>query len=75
MMKRGQAEEAKAEGGEAAAHGGGGHGNAAGPKKAISFVELREMIINLSPEPGQDKGKFAKFRVSLEMKDPKWRRR
>ncbi len=73
MMKRGQGDEAKAEGSEAAAsaHGGGGHGNAAAPKKAIAFVDLREMIINLSPDAGQDKGKFAKFRVSLEVKDAK----
>ncbi len=44
---------------------------AAEAKKQIAFIELREMIINLSPDAGQDKGKFAKLRVSLEMKDPK----
>jgi flagellar FliL protein len=75
LMKGGSGDEAKAEGGhgEAAAHGsshGGGHGG--GPeKKSVAYVELREMVINLSPEPGQDKGRFAKLRVSLELKDPK----
>jgi flagellar protein FliL len=73
MMKGGHADE-KAEGGhgEAAAHGASGHGSAGGgEKKAIAFLELREMIINLSPDPGQDKGRFAKFRVALEMRDAK----
>ncbi|WP_342164795.1 flagellar basal body-associated protein FliL [Methylobacterium sp. SD21] len=56
---------------QASSHGGGGHGGGSEAKKQIAFIELREMIINLSPDAGQDKGKFAKLRVSLEMKDPK----
>lgn len=76
LMKGGHGDEAKdgAVAAEASGHGGGGHGgHGGGPdgKKQIAFIELREMIINLSPEAGQDKGKFAKLRVSLEMKDPK----
>ncbi|GJE38794.1 flagellar basal body-associated protein FliL [Methylobacterium persicinum] len=78
LMKGGHGDDSKAEGGEVAAegsaHGGGGHGGGKGGaegKKQVAFVELREMIITLSPDPGQDKGKFAKIRVALELKDPK----
>ncbi len=58
---------------EASSHGGGqGGGHGGGPeKKSVAFLELREMVINLSPDPGQERGKFAKFRVTLEMRDPK----
>lgn len=52
--------------------GGGGHGEAApagDPKKQVVFLDLREMILNLSPESAQDKGKLAKLRVALELKD------
>lgn len=74
LMKGGHGEDGKGEGGQVAAESsshGGGHGGGAEGKKAVAFVELREMIINLSPDAGQDKGKFAKLRVSLEVKDPK----
>ena len=75
LMKGGHGDEAKdgAQTAEASSHDGGHGGHGGGPeaKKQIAFVELREMIINLSPDAGQDKGKFAKLRVSLEMKDPK----
>ncbi len=60
--------EASGEGAHGGGHGG-GHGGA--EKKSIAFLELREMVINLSPDPGQDKGKYAKLRVTLEIKDPK----
>jgi flagellar FliL protein len=72
LMKGGHGDE-KGEGGhgEAAAHDS-SHGTGTGePKKTVAFLELREMVINLSPDPGQDKGRFAKFRVTLEMRDPK----
>ncbi|MCJ2119791.1 flagellar basal body-associated protein FliL [Methylobacterium sp. J-001] len=65
-----------AEGKEAAAGGGhgGGHGDAAkgvGPdgKRPIVFVELREMLLNLSPDMPQEKAKYAKLRLALELKD------
>lgn len=73
LMKGGHGDEGKAEGGEAAAHGssqGGGHGGG-DAKKQITFLELREMIINLSADAGQDKAKFAKLRIALELKDQK----
>ncbi|MCJ2024831.1 flagellar basal body-associated protein FliL [Methylobacterium sp. J-067] len=74
FLMKGGSSEAKAgdTAAQASSHGGGGHGGGgAEAKKQIAFIELREMIINLSPDAGQDKGKFAKLRVSLEMKDPK----
>lgn len=75
LMKGGSSEAKDGDGAaQASSHGGGGHGGHGGgseAKKQIAFIELREMIINLSPDAGQDKGKFAKLRVSLEMKDPK----
>lgn len=75
FLKGGRGDEAKGEVAEAGSHGpshGGGHGGG-GPegKKQIAFFDLREMIINLSPDAGQEKGKFAKLRVTLEMKDAK----
>ncbi|MEE7502157.1 flagellar basal body-associated protein FliL [Methylobacterium sp. C33D] len=64
--------------GKEAAQGGGhggGHGDAkgAGPdgKKPVVFVDVREMLLNLSPELPQDKAKYAKVRISLELKDAK----
>lgn len=73
LMKGGSSEAKEGDtAAQASSHGGGGHGGGgAEAKKQIAFIELREMIINLSPDAGQDKGKFAKLRVSLEMKDPK----
>jgi len=75
LMKGGGGEAKDGDGAaQASSHGDGGHGGHGGgaeAKKQIAFIELREMIINLSPDAGQDKGKFAKLRVSLEMKDPK----
>ncbi|MCJ2128515.1 flagellar basal body-associated protein FliL [Methylobacterium sp. E-045] len=40
-------------------------------KKPLVFLEVREMTINLSNEPGQDKQRTAKVKVSLELKDAK----
>ncbi|GEO99743.1 flagellar basal body-associated protein FliL [Methylobacterium haplocladii] len=50
------------------AHGGGGHGEA-GPKMGVAFLEVRDLIVNLTPEPGQQKGGFLKLKVALELKD------
>ena len=38
-------------------------------KKPSVFLDVREMVMNLSPEAGSDKGKFAKLRIALELKD------
>lgn len=54
--------------------GGPKHGEAhaaAEAKKPISFVDVSEMIVNLASEPGQDRQRFLKLRVALEVKDPK----
>jgi flagellar FliL protein len=40
-------------------------------KKPISFVDLREMTVNLAAEPNADRQRFLKFRVALEVGDPK----
>lgn len=65
------------DGQEAASDGhGGGHGGdskGGGPdgKKPVVFVDVREMLLNLSPDLPQDKAKYAKVRVSLELRDAK----
>jgi flagellar FliL protein len=40
-------------------------------KKPVSFVDLREMTVNLAPEPNQERQQFLKFRVALEVGDSK----
>ena len=41
-----------------------------GAKKPVTFVDIREMMINLAPEPNQERTRFLKFKVSLEVGDP-----
>ncbi|MEL6063967.1 MULTISPECIES: flagellar basal body-associated protein FliL [unclassified Methylobacterium] len=67
------------DGAEASAGGhGGGHGGAHGDaatgpdgKRPVVFVDVREMLLNLSPDLPQDKTKYAKVRLALELKDAK----
>ena len=40
-------------------------------KKPVGFIEMREMTVNLAPDSVQDRVKLLKFKVSLEVKDPK----
>ncbi|NNM71635.1 flagellar basal body-associated protein FliL [Enterovirga aerilata] len=40
-------------------------------KKPVAFVDVREMTVNLAAEPNQDRPRFLKFKVALEVKDPK----
>ncbi|MEE7476780.1 flagellar basal body-associated protein FliL [Methylobacterium hispanicum] len=42
-------------------------------QKPVVFLDMREMMLNLSPEagPGQDRAKYAKLRITLELKDAK----
>ncbi|MET3412386.1 flagellar basal body-associated protein FliL [Methylobacterium sp. 1030] len=74
LMMRGGGQGDGKEAAQGGGHGG-GHGDAkgAGPdaKKAVVFVDVREMLLNLSPELPQDKAKYAKVRISLELKDAK----
>jgi flagellar FliL protein len=69
MMGRGGG---NGEGKEAADGGhGGGHGAAPDGKKQVVFLDVRELLLNLSPDMPQDKTKYAKVRLSLELKDAK----
>jgi flagellar FliL protein len=54
---------------KAAAHAEGDHAEEV--KKPVVFLDVREMILNLTPELGQDKARFAKLRIALELKDAK----
>lgn len=70
MMKKPAAasgEQADAHGAPAA-EGGGGHG-AAAPKMGVAFLEVRDLVVNLTPEPGQSKGGYLKLKVALELKN------
>lgn len=40
-------------------------------KKPVAFVDIREMIVNLAPEPNQERPRLLKFKVALEVGDPK----
>jgi flagellar FliL protein len=40
-------------------------------KKPIGFIDMREMTVNLAPDSSQDRTRLLKFKVSLEVKDPK----
>ena len=40
-------------------------------KKPVGFIEMREMTVNLAPDSAQDRMRLLKFKVSLEVKDPK----
>ena len=42
------------------------------PQKPVAFVDVQQMIVNLATEPkAGDRQRFLKFKVSLEVKDPK----
>lgn len=62
----------KGRGAPANGHGEAGHGAPAEEaKKPIVFLDLREMMLNLSPDVAADKAKYAKLRIALELKDAK----
>jgi flagellar protein FliL len=44
---------------------------AAPVKKPVAFLDLREMTVNLAPEGGNERQRFIKFKVSLEVKEAK----
>lgn len=67
----GDGKEAAQGGGHDGGHGGDAKGAAPESKKPVVFVDVREMLLNLSPELPQDKARFAKVRISLELKDAK----
>lgn len=40
-------------------------------KKPVAFIDVREMTVNLASEGNQERPRFLKFKVALEVKDPK----
>ena len=40
-------------------------------KKPVSFIDMREMMINLALNPGQDRQSIMKVKLALEVSDPK----
>jgi flagellar protein FliL len=40
------------------------------PVRTVAFVDVREMIVNLAPEPNEDQARYLKFKVALEVSDP-----
>jgi flagellar protein FliL len=39
-----------------------------GPRD-VAFIDVREMVINLAPEPNEERARYLKFRVALEVSD------
>lgn len=39
--------------------------------KPVAFVDVREMTVNLASEPNQERQRYLKFKVALEVNDPK----
>ncbi|MDB5558715.1 MAG: flagellar basal body-associated protein FliL [Enterovirga sp.] len=59
-------------GGGYLALGRGGASHAApAEKRSVAFVDVREMTVNLAAEPNQERPRFLKLKVALEVKDPK----
>lgn len=52
---------------------GGEHGaaHAAEEKKTVAFVDIQEMTVNLASEPNQERPRFLRFKLALEVKDAK----
>ncbi len=40
-------------------------------KKPVAFLDVREMTVNLAPEPNQERPRFLRFKVALEVKEAK----
>jgi len=38
--------------------------------RAVAFIDVREMIVNLAPEPNEERARYLKFTVALEVSDP-----
>jgi flagellar protein FliL len=38
--------------------------------KPVAFLDIREMTLNLAAGPNEDRQRFLKFRVALEVRDP-----
>ncbi|MET3483906.1 MULTISPECIES: flagellar basal body-associated protein FliL [Methylobacterium] len=71
LMMGGGGKEAAQDGGHGGGHGADGKGVGPDGKKPVVFVDVREMLLNLSPDQPQDKARYAKVRIALELKDAK----
>lgn len=40
-------------------------------KRSVAFVDVAEMVVNLASEPNQERPRFLKLKVALEVKDGK----
>ena len=40
-------------------------------RKPVAFIDVREMTVNLAAEGNQERPRFLKFKVALEVRDPK----
>ncbi len=38
-------------------------------RKPVAFVDIREMTVNLAPEPNEERPRLLRFKVALEVKD------
>jgi flagellar protein FliL len=38
--------------------------------RTVAFIDVREMIVNLAPEPNEERARYLKFRVALEVSEP-----
>lgn len=45
--------------------------NVAQEKKPVAFLDVADMVVNLASEPNQDRPRFLKLKVALEVKDTK----
>lgn len=52
--------------------GRGGHAAATSPeRKPVAFVDIKEMTVNLASEPNQERPRYLRLKIALEVKDPK----
>lgn len=47
------------------------HGPVGEAARPVAFVDLAEMVVNLASEPNQERARFLKLKVALEVKDAK----
>ncbi len=47
------------------------HAAAEAKKPQVAFVDVKEMMVNLASEASQERPRFLKVKVALEVKDPK----
>lgn len=48
-----------------------GAAHATAEKKSVAFVDIQEMTVNLASEPNQERPRFLRFKLALEVNDAK----